>query len=534
MKISKIWSLTATECTSIQTPARSIDRHNELDTPNITERAHLSERTYPAWMIWKRRRYVVAIMAFFGFFNIYALRVNLSVGIVAMTTKTEVKLENETVTHVRKNRHTQILATTEYRTVTNIKKFDWDSRVQGYVHSSFFYSYILTQVPGGWLAARFGGKYVYGIGVAVTGALTVISPFAAKHSYYSLIAVRVMGGIFEGVTYPSMHAVWAEWAPLLERSRLVAIGFSGCYVGTLVATPLSAILADRFGWESMFYVFGCVAILWFVAWCIIVSDSPSRDPTLSNSELKYIQESLGEQQVSRIAKHPWRRIFTSVPVWSIIVAHFSENWGNYTLLTQLPMYMRDARHLQLTSTGIMSAIPYLTASIITPTAGHVADWLLKKQIFNVTQVRKIFTCGAYVGQAVFMIMAVYILTPTGSITCVSIASALGGLMWAGSGVNHLDIAPQHASVLMGISNTFASIPEIVSPILTGYIVPTASAHEWQTVFAISSCVYLFGATFYGIFGSGELQPWAINVEANAMDQEHDERKHEQNLAQTSG
>lgn len=37
-------------------------------------------------------------------------------------------------------------------------------------------------------------------------------------------------------------------------------------------------------------------------------------------------------------------------------------------------------------------------------------------------------------------------------------------------VNHLDIAPQHASVLMGISNTFATIPGIVSPILTGYIV----------------------------------------------------------------
>lgn len=39
-------------------------------------------------------------------------------------------------------------------------------------------------------------------------------------------------------------------------------------------------------------------------------------------------------------------------------------------------------------------------------------------------------------------------------------------------VNHLDVAPQHASVLMGISNTFATIPGIVSPIITGYIVTT--------------------------------------------------------------
>lgn len=37
-------------------------------------------------------------------------------------------------------------------------------------------------------------------------------------------------------------------------------------------------------------------------------------------------------------------------------------------------------------------------------------------------------------------------------------------------VNHLDVAPQYASVLMGISNTFATIPGIISPTLTGILV----------------------------------------------------------------
>lgn len=39
-------------------------------------------------------------------------------------------------------------------------------------------------------------------------------------------------------------------------------------------------------------------------------------------------------------------------------------------------------------------------------------------------------------------------------------------------VNHLDIAPQHASILMGLSNTFATLPGILSPIISGYIVTT--------------------------------------------------------------
>lgn len=32
-------------------------------------------------------------------------------------------------------------------------------------------------------------------------------------------------------------------------------------------------------------------------------------------------------------------MLTSPPVWAIVAAHFSENWGFYTMLTQLPTYM---------------------------------------------------------------------------------------------------------------------------------------------------------------------------------------------------
>lgn len=68
-------------------------------------------------------------MGFFGFFNVYALRVNLSVAIVAMT-------ENRTVTY-----------TNETGTYTTYEQyFDWDSKIKGIILSSFFYGYITTEV----------------------------------------------------------------------------------------------------------------------------------------------------------------------------------------------------------------------------------------------------------------------------------------------------------------------------------------------------------------------------------------------------
>lgn len=39
-------------------------------------------------------------------------------------------------------------------------------------------------------------------------------------------------------------------------------------------------------------------------------------------------------------KHPWKEILKSAPVWAIVMAHFSENWGFYTLLTFLPTFMK--------------------------------------------------------------------------------------------------------------------------------------------------------------------------------------------------
>ena len=62
---------------------------------------------------------------------------------------------------------------------------------------AFFYGYLITQIPGGMAATHFGGKWVFGIGIFVTSALTVVTPLAARCSVNLLIAVRVIAGLGE-------------------------------------------------------------------------------------------------------------------------------------------------------------------------------------------------------------------------------------------------------------------------------------------------------------------------------------------------
>ena len=96
----------------------------------------------------------------------------------------------------------------------------------------------------------------------------------------------------------------------------------------------------------------------------------------------------------------------------------------------------------------------------------------------------------------------------GAITCISLSLGCGGFAWAGFSVNHLDVAPQYAAILMGISNTLGTIPGIISPSITGYLVEDKSVDSWQNVFYITAAVYAIGAIFYGIFASGDRQDWS--------------------------
>ena len=101
---------------------------------------------------------------------------------------------------------------------------------------------------------------------------------------------------------------------------------------------------------------------------------------------------------------PWRAMMTSKAVWAIIIAHFAENWGFYTLLTGLftcphmsliilqkmflglPMFMRDVLGYKLDQAGFLAAMPYLLMALIVQSAGVLADFARTKGRLTTTQV----------------------------------------------------------------------------------------------------------------------------------------------------
>lgn len=105
----------------------------------------------------------------------------------------------------------------------------------------------------------------------------------------------------------------------------------------------SGILASSFmGWPSIFYLSGCAGGLWSILWFFFGSNSPSDYKYISAEEKEFIQSSLGQSSDTekKPVKTPWGDIFTSMPFWSVLIVHSAHNWGFWTLLTEMPTYMK--------------------------------------------------------------------------------------------------------------------------------------------------------------------------------------------------
>ncbi|XP_022083703.1 vesicular glutamate transporter 1-like isoform X2 [Acanthaster planci] len=437
------------------------------------------------------KRYVVAVMSCVGFCISFGIRCNLGVAIVDMVNNNTVTINGQKEVHFR--------------------EFDWDPRIVGLMHSSFFWGYIVTQVPGGYLASRVPANRIFCTAIFMSSVLNLFIPLACHVHYSLVIVIRVLQGLIEGVEYPACHGMWSKWAPPLERSMLATIAFSGSYAGAVFGMPVAGLLTEYAGWPSVFYVFGCCGIVWFGFFMYLIYEKPSTHPTISAEERTYIEESIGETLTMlpmKFLETPWKSFFTSLPVYAIIVANFCRSWTFYLLLTGQPSYFEQVFHYEISQVGIISALPHLVMAIIVPLGGQLADCLRRNQLMSTTTVRKLFNCGGFGGEAIFLLFTAYARGKEMAILCMCIAVGSSGFAISGFNVNHLDIAPRYASILMGISNAVGTLAGMICPEVTSALTANKTADDWEKVFLIAACVHFVGVLFYGIFASGEKQPWA--------------------------
>ncbi|XP_068603774.1 sialin [Brachionichthys hirsutus] len=453
----------------------------------------------------------LAFLMFLGFCVVYALRVNFSVAMVAMVNTTVPKpAQNGSKSNVCPLPSGTTNNSDGFQYPEGMPQYPWDSETQGWLLGAFFFGYLCTQIPGGYLSGHYGGRIFMGLGVLGTAILTLFTPLAAQMGSRWLFALRALEGFGEGTTFPAMMALWSRWAPPLERSSLLTLAGSGSNFGAFLALPLTAYICQTLGWPAVFYICGGAGCLWSVFWFSLVSDDPRTHRRISPEERDYIINSIGPQGTGHGLSLPLLSILLSVQLWVIIITQMCANWSYYTLLTSLPTYMDNILHFDLKSNGILSALPYLGGWLVAVLSGLLADYLIGRKVFSLTVVRKLFTVTGLLSAAGFLIAVDFVgCSHILTITFLTLSITTGATSAAGVFINQIDIAPRYSGMLLGITNTFGTIPGVLAPIVTGYFTTDHTLQGWRKVFWVSGAISIFGALIFTFFATSKIETWAV-------------------------
>ncbi|CAG9833054.1 unnamed protein product [Diabrotica balteata] len=455
-----------------------------------------------------KARHILGILGFLGFANVYAMRVNLSVAIVAMVNTTQQVFTNNSYDHCPVTDN----STNTNGTVTP-GEFDWDEKTQSIVLGSFFYGYVLTQVPGGRLAEIFGSKRVYGIGVLVTSIFTLLTPIAARMNFTLFIIVRVLEGMGEGVTFPSMHAMLARWIPPLERSKFAAYVYAGTNFGTILSLPISGWLCSLKldnGWPLSFYIFGVLGIVWYLFWILLIYDTPMSHPRIDPQEKAFILASIGPQDDRDTSSIPWKHMLRCMPLWAILVTQCGQSWAFYTQLTELPTYMAQILHFDIQSDALLSAVPYFTSWIGGILFSIFADWLLSKGYLSLSTSYKVFNSVASVIPSIGLLGVAYVgCDKVAAQLLLALTATFGGAVYAGNQMNHIALSPQYAGTMYGITNSAANMCGFLAPYVIGLIIQgQETLGQWRMVFYLAAGINIGTNLFYIMFASARERSWS--------------------------
>jgi sugar phosphate permease len=330
------------------------------------------------------------------------------------------------------------------------QEFHMSPTLMGVAASAFFVGYAAMQIPGGLIADKFGARKTITLGVTCWSFFSFLTGRASNLT--SLILVRILFGVGEGVHPPAAFKALSAWFPSSERGRASGLVMSSNALGPMIAPMLTATVIGAFGWRSAFYLISIPGFLIAFAVYWFLRDQPAGAPE-SRTE-----ESLGFSALVRY-KALWY-LFFAYMTWDV-------TWWGFA--AWLPSYLLKSRGLTLARTGVVATLPF---------AAGVAGMLIASYISDRTGKRKLVLAAVLLGNALFLLltataanttMAVIFLTATGFFL-----PAIHGPFWS----LFMDFFPSRVmGYSSGFINTGGQIAGIASPIIIGALIQWTGHYE---------------------------------------------------------
>lgn len=400
------------------------------------------------------------------------------------------------------------------------KSLDLNSVSMGYIFSAFGWSYVLAQLPGGWLLDRFGSRRIYAISLFVWSFFTFITGFTGFLVGFTAVVVlfilRFMLGIAEAPAFPANSRITVAWFPTKETGTAAALFNSAQYFATVLFAPLLGYIVHTYGWKYSFIFMGIVGFIFLLIFLKFIH-APKKSKYINPEELDYITKGGAlvdmDHKVNDKTKnneapkwHYLRQLLKNRMFIGVYIAQYCINAITYFFITWFPVYLVQDRGMTILKAGIVAVLPAIFGFVGGNLGGLFSDYLFRKGA-SLSVARKVpIVFGMLISMS--MILCNYTEVEWMVVAFMALSyfgKGVGALGWA---VN-ADTAPKEITGLSGaLFNTFGNLSSIVTPIAIGYIIGVTGSFNGALVFV---SIHAFMAIVSYVFIVGKIQRFVIKT-----------------------
>ncbi|MFT9057116.1 MAG: MFS transporter [Ethanoligenens sp.] len=243
----------------------------------------------------------------------------------------------------------------------------------------FFFGYFFFQIPGAIYAQKRSAKKLVFISLIVWGVLASATGIVNNVRY--LYVIRFLLGIVESAVMPAMLIFLSNWFTKSERSKANSFLILGNPVTIMWMSIVSGYLLEHVGWKNMFIIEGIPPIIWAFIWLAVIQDKPSQAKWLTHSEKQELEGILQEEQKDIVPVKNYAAAFKKPKVIALAMQYFFWSIGVYGFVMWLPSIIKNGSKFGITSTGWLSALPYLFATVMMLVTSYFSDKTMKRKVF---------------------------------------------------------------------------------------------------------------------------------------------------------